>query len=395
MDIQGAARAIFSDNQRLEIDLQELQATLRRLWNKEDQGQRQFMRACVMNFVIIANNDEQAAMASDIIATLTTSHPCRAIILIADAAAEEAELRAWLSAHCQAPSSSGQRVCCEQITVRAAGDAIETLPSAVLSLLVPDLPVVLWWVDEPPFGAPSFEQLVRAADRLIVDTMRFDDPTFSLTRLAALIRANGDRIAVSDLNWARLTVWQEHIAQFFDSIDTLPYLERLDRITIRYARLPGGGRVDPEQALLLVGWLLSRLGWKMPPALARVSSGHFRGRLRRAGRELTIEITPEECQAGASHEFASGMLIGVELRAASEAQPAVFRVERASIEDDMVTATIAMGEGEPLVRTSRLLRPDLASLLAEDLTHFDNDYLFEAALETAAHLSGAAQLLSR
>ena len=123
------------------------------------------------------------------------------------------------------------------------------------------------WVDEPPFGAPVFEQLLGVADRLIVDTMCFDDPTFSLTRLAALIRANADRVAVSDLNWARLTPWQENLAQLFDSIDTLPYLERLERVSVRYARLPETGRVDPEQAFLLVGWLLSRLGWKMPPAL--------------------------------------------------------------------------------------------------------------------------------
>lgn len=395
METRASSDTIFQAGESLEIGLHQVEATLRHLWSAEQQGQRQVTRACVLNLVVMAGSEEQAETATAAVAELTATHPCRALVLITDEAAAESSLRAWLSAHCQLPKSSGQRVCCEQITLRAAAEAADTLPSAVLPLLVPDLPVALWWVDEPPFGAPVFEQLLGVADRLIVDTMRFDDPTFSLTRLAALIRANADRVAVSDLNWARLTPWQENLAQLFDSIDTLPYLERLERVSVRYARLPETGRVDPEQAFLLVGWLLSRLGWKIPPALPRVGSGHFRGRLRRAGRDLAIEVAPGTAALQAGRPDTSGLLLDVEVRAGFNDQTAIFRLHRGHVDEESITATIAMGENEPLTRTSILPWRNLASLMAEDLSRFDHDYLFEAALETAAHLSGAAQLLAR
>jgi hypothetical protein len=281
------------------------------------------------------------------------------------------------------------------VTLQTTGEADERLPSAVLPLLVPDLPVALWWMGDPPFGAPVFEQLLDTADRLLVDTRSFEDPTFSLTRLAGLARLHAGRIAISDLNWARLTPWQDQLAQAFDSVETLPYLDRLERVTLHYIRPTGGPRHDPEKALLLAGWLLNRVGWKLPPALARVGGGHFRGRLRRAGRDLLVEITPLELDLPADRPGESGMLLSVELRASLGGRAGVFRVDRRGDDLDTFVTTIILGENEPL--TSTIVRPrrTLASLLAEDLSRFEHDYLFEAALETAAHLSGAAQLLPR
>jgi glucose-6-phosphate dehydrogenase assembly protein OpcA len=266
--------AVFLEGETLAVDSQQIEMILRQLWKAGQHGEQSVTRACMLNLVVYAGTPENAVAATAALAELTATLLCRAIVLLSDEAADEpSTLQAWLSAHCQAPKATGQRVCCEQVTLRTTGEADERLPSAVLPLLVPDLPVAVWWMGDPPFGAPVFEQLLDTADRLLVDTRSFEDPTFSLTRLAGLARHHAGRIAISDLNWARLTTWQDQLAQAFDSVETLPYLDRLERLTLHYIRPTGTTRHDPEMALLLAGWVLNRIGWKLPPALARVGGG--------------------------------------------------------------------------------------------------------------------------
>lgn len=393
MSTTDSIQQVFFDHRALEVDTEKVESVLRRLWSEGRDAERGVVRACMANVVVFAGTRALADLASAVIAQITSAHLVRAIVLISDESAEQSGVRAWLSAHCQMPKVSGLRVCCEQVMLEATGEAAERLPSAVLPLLVPDLPVVLWWMGDPPFGATVFEQLTEAADRLIVDANSFEEPTFSITRLASLIRRRSGQIAVSDLNWARLAAWQDQLAQAFDSVDTLPYLDRLDRMTIRYARVPGVGRPDPEEALLLAGWFLNRLGWKQPPALARVTPGHFRARMRRAGREFHLEIAPQELSD--DHADRSGMLLTIEVRGNLDGPEASFRVERHHDELDVIATVIQLPDMAPITSTRIRPRRSLASLLADDLGRLEHDYLFEAALETAAHLSGAMQMMPR
>jgi glucose-6-phosphate dehydrogenase assembly protein OpcA len=388
-----SVHSVFFGGQSLAVDPQQIEPALRQLWVEGRQGERAVMRACMANLVVYAGTREYADQATEAIAQITATHLVRAIVLITDEAASESAVRAWLSAHCQLPKSSGLHVCCEQVTLEATGEATERLPSLVLPLLVADLPVVVWWMGDPPFGAPLFEQLIDAADRLVVDTTSFQDPTFSLTRLAALVRMRSGQLAVSDLSWARLAPWQDQLAQAFDSPETLPYLEGLARVTVRYLRVEGLGRVDPEMGLLLTGWFLNRLGWKQPPALSRIAPGHFRGRLRRAGREFMLEIGPQDVALPLEQMDRSGMLLSIELRASHQGREASFRVERRGEDLSVIATIIALPDIEPLVSTRLRPRRQLADLLCADLERLDHDYLFEAALETAAHLSGAVQFL--
>ena len=394
MTAEVTTDSIFLDGQAVPISMDRIEGALRQLWAEQRRRDRPVARACVLNLVVVARDMAGATFASEVIQRLTASYPCRAIVLISEETEELGQLQAWLSAHCQLPRASGQRVCCEQVTLRAAGEATEHLPSAVLPLLVPDLPVLLWWMDEPPFGGATFEQLVMVADRLIVDTRQFTDPTFSLSQLAALARASAGRIDICDLNWARLTPWQEQLARLFDSTDTAPFLEGLERLGVRYARQRESAHIDPEQALLFAGWLLSRLGWKLPPALARVGAGHYRGRLRRAGREIAVEIAPVDVEADAADEEISGALTLVEVRARAGERDATFRIERDLEREHRMVASIQLAESEPVESMTRPLQSDIACFLAEHLDVSEHDYLYEAALETAAHLSGGGRLMT-
>lgn len=379
----------FGNGQTQAVDLNNVESALRQLWHDQQQDHG-VVRACVVNLVILAGTHNAAEQAGHVIAQVMASHPCRALVLVNDQTAETERLEAWLSAHCQMPKPNGQRVCCEQVTLAAAGAASERLASAVLPLLVPDLPVVLWCMGEPPFGMPVFERLIDVADRLVVDTRAFDDPTFSLNQLAALITATADRIAVHDLNWAWLTAWQEQLAQIFDSLDTLPYLSGLERIIVQYARPQSSNWSDPEQALLLAGWLLDRTGWSPSTSLARVGTGHYRGRLKRANRELQVEIMPIDLAITADQHDRAGRLVRIELRGSHAQRAATFSIEWAGSEPEALITEIKLQEAPPLTLTRILPRRDLAALIAETLNTFDRDRLFEQALVTAASLGGGS-----
>ena len=90
------------------------------------------------------------------------------------------------------------------ISLRLCGRRAAAPASVVMPLLVSDLPVFLRWRGPLPFGAPELEQLVGVADRLVVDSREWPDRAPTSRALPALF----DRIAVSDISWARTEPWR-------------------------------------------------------------------------------------------------------------------------------------------------------------------------------------------
>ena len=88
---------------------------------------------------------------------------------------------------------------------------------------------------------PELDQLVGVTDRLIVDSTEWDDLPYPYRNLAGLF----DRAAVSDIAWARTSRWRALLASLWPEV--------ADVGTIRVTG-------TQAQALLLGGWLRSRLG---------------------------------------------------------------------------------------------------------------------------------------
>src|SRR5207245_4465671 len=92
-----------------------------------------------------------------------------------------------IAMHARLPVPEGARlVCYEQILVRARGNVDDRLASALIPLLVPDLPVFLWWTGTPPLGSRSFTDLLRLTDRLVVDSADFARPEATLPVIARI-----------------------------------------------------------------------------------------------------------------------------------------------------------------------------------------------------------------
>src|SRR5829696_8772726 len=192
------------------IDAAKLERELNAMWAEmsapEGEGSAAgVVRACVLNLVVYAEGAAERAEVDDLLSEVVERHPCRAIVLAAEREADDASLEAFVSTRCQLSSRGSKRICGEQITIEAAGAAVDTASSAVEPLLVPDVPVFLWWKDRPHYD---------------------------LRRLAGLLE--GGRMRLSDLNWGRLTSWRELVAGFWDVADYRDSLARIERIVIEY-----------------------------------------------------------------------------------------------------------------------------------------------------------------
>jgi glucose-6-phosphate dehydrogenase assembly protein OpcA len=162
-------------------------------------------------------------------------HPSRTLLLFPQDDDRDA-LDAALSLECYTHPELARHVCTEVIELRLCGQVAQAPASVILPLVLPDVPVFLRWRGEPPFGEPVFEQLVDIVDRLVVDSREWTGAPACYSKLVAIF----DRVAVSDIVWARTLRWRRAMAE------------------------RGGGRRlrvrgPIQETSLIAGWLRSRL----------------------------------------------------------------------------------------------------------------------------------------
>jgi glucose-6-phosphate dehydrogenase assembly protein OpcA len=250
------------------IDVVGLERELTAMWSRAtavgEGGERPGVtRACVLNLIVYAPAGDDRRAIDALLDEVFESNPCRALVLFADRDAPGERLDAHVNTRCSQSSKGARQICGEQVTVEAAGASVGRAASAVVPLLVPDVPVFLWWKDIPHYEDKLFERLVGVADRVVIDSAAFDHPREDLLRLAEVIGANPEYMSASDLCWGRLTPWRSLVASFWDVRDYAPLLRNLNRLELTF----DAGRCAPGQipapALLCAGWLASRLGWKI------------------------------------------------------------------------------------------------------------------------------------
>jgi glucose-6-phosphate dehydrogenase assembly protein OpcA len=283
------------------IDAARLERELNAMWSEMSApdgggGTAGVVRACVLNLVIYVERAEERAEVDELLAEVVERHPCRAIVLAAERGAGGPRLDAFVSTRCQLSSRGSKRICGEQITIEAAGAAVDTASSAVAPLLVPDVPVFLWWKDIPHYDDGLFARLAGMADRVVIDSASFDRPHEDLRRLAALLESR--RLRLSDLNWGRLTSWRALVAGFWDVADYRDSLARIERIVIEYDPPDRSHEQIAPKALLALGWVASRLGWEVSDVGATFDGGCARFYLKDGGRKIEAVLTATDDVAG-------------------------------------------------------------------------------------------------
>ncbi|MCM3871606.1 MAG: glucose-6-phosphate dehydrogenase assembly protein OpcA, partial [Pyrinomonadaceae bacterium] len=251
------------------LDVEAIERTLAELWQQSGGHDQSFgddavLRARVAGLMVFLHDESLLSDTQQVISELSSSHPCRALLMAGDRNAVARDIEMYVSASCGSQRRAGSRnLCCEEITLIARGDFVSELPSAAVPLLVPDLPVFLWWRAQIRAEDRVFKQLCLAADRVVIDSADFQDPPADLVAVDQLFKQRQDgAMVISDLNWARLTPWRASLANFYDVED---YRAELDRITGVSITCVAETLVPPtvsSQALLIAGWLASRLEWR-------------------------------------------------------------------------------------------------------------------------------------
>ena len=318
------------------------------------------LRASVLNLIVVTD-EESAGEITRSVSYIAGRYPSRAIVLISDPEAGEANLDFQLSAFCSVRGGGGAQVCAEQVTIHAEGSPAEHLESLAGPLLIPDLPVFLWYPGPFSPSSPEFAGIAALADRIILDSAAASDWERSLREIAALLE---ETPAVGDLQWVQLSPWRSLAAQLFSSPERAGELERLTGVEIQHA--PDG----ECRALLFVGWLASTLGWSLEES-TRTGDGRevrFSGPLG----EISAEMSPASPDAPFRRVRLYSLDYGFEVarsRDLSEARTAVTR------------------NGETLAeRTVHLGTFDLGVLLGEEMSYRGRDEIYERALRAAVEV---------
>jgi len=254
-----------------------------RIWRETagDTYDASSIRLRVLNLVAIANAADAEARYERVMEAMPQRYPCRGILALLDPAA--ADVTASISAHCWSSSAGGRHVCSEEVLLRGGPAQGRAVASAVLALLVPEVPVDVWLIGPPELQGELLDEVLEAADRLLLDSAAAADASSAYRDALAIGSDRG--LAVCDLAWHRLVAWRTLAAQLFDREGARQELTRLQSIEIA----GGAGRLSSE-ALLLAGWFVSRLG--LSPADVSVRGGGFAATLYDGTRGIRLAVSP-------------------------------------------------------------------------------------------------------
>ena len=184
---------------------------------------------------------------------IASRNPCR-IIALSPVAGEDKGVTAQVSAYCPIQKQNQNTlICCEYITLTGAVTALERVLGMIPALLIGGLPKFLWWKATPDPNNAIFKRLATVCNSVVVDSCGFTEPEKDLLSVQQLLETG---TPVADLNWRRLSAWQELTAEAFDPPQRRAALKEVDRLTIDYEK------GNPAQALMFLGWLASRLQWQ-------------------------------------------------------------------------------------------------------------------------------------
>jgi glucose-6-phosphate dehydrogenase assembly protein OpcA len=380
------------------LDVEVVERQLAELWQETARdpnadAETAVLRARVANLLVFVSNDAALDDLHQMLSELTAIHPSRVLSMLGAREAADQDIEMSVESICQTDKRTGsKRLSCEEITLKAFGKFVVELPSAALPLLIPDLATFLWWRNAPHLSDKVLDKLLRATDRLVIDSLEFTNPQSDLSEVNKLFAAKDyDHVGVSDLNWARLTFWRELLADFYDVAAYRTWLDGVDSVEIDYvAPDPEEVSVAP-QALLFAGWLASRLGWRLAEERpvqedSQTLAFKFRCAARDAGpaAQREIQVRLKRVERG---ERKPGRLVQVELRSSHE-RTGSFKVAR-SDDNLYVLAEAKVGRQTHRGRVLPVRNRSAAQLLSREMEILCNDQIYQEALAVVAKMIDA------
>ncbi len=254
----------FTSGQAIGVDVASIERELASLWRQSAATNAErdvaVTRACQWNLVMHAPTDAEHDKAKAYADAIVAAVPSRTIIVRTMPNATGTEIEAFVTANCQVAPGGGKLLCSEEITIEARGRGLDHVASLLRALQVPDIPTATIFCGAPPSDAAAMRGLLGGTDRVIVDSAnaRGSGGLAKLAHVADVVEGG----LLADLDWLRLAPMRYVLAGVFDEPMGAQPLFALKRVRIECTMrgIPG--------ALLLLGWLASRLSWGAPERLA-------------------------------------------------------------------------------------------------------------------------------
>ncbi|HET9870245.1 MAG TPA: glucose-6-phosphate dehydrogenase assembly protein OpcA [bacterium] len=365
----------------MSVSSQAIEHELTELWKETKpakEGEPGLQRVYTTNLVAYAEDHDTGYRVERVLMDLTQFHPGRYILIRPAQDTGEAPLRYYVSGYCPFWTDQREhRVCCDIIKLVAQQDTIENLYGFTFSLLVPDLPVELWWPGDLPIKNKFFGKMAEASNRVWVDSARFKNPEMSIARLAAVWEKRFPNTLLADMNWVRIQRWRALIAELFDG-PWAKFLNDIKQVTIEY-----GEGTHSLRSFFLALWMAGRLGWvyKGGPLGLIPEKLEFEG----PRGPIDVLLKPVPVQDGKCDRiFAVGVMTGGD-------RPGIFTVVR----DADPAVVVARAEVEQQEAFSRVVTFDHLhsnQVLAAGLRHQARDDNWMAVLQLAGSILDTTSL---
>jgi glucose-6-phosphate dehydrogenase assembly protein OpcA len=258
-----------------------IEAALRELVKQRHGENGGLAPARALNMIVFVESRYSGEIANRL-ASVGRYHASRLVVLSYDPDRTQLDAKAVVATDAE-PEEGELGLLRETVTVEIGERHIDDLVTIVDPLVVTDLATLVW----SPHGHPeAVDELLELAQTVLVDSL--DEPSWrdALERACALRK----RAYVVDLAWLRSTPWRERVASAFDSPTMRLELERIEKVTVRH---------HPDStvaAMLLVGWLGSRLGWEVSPLAIKGGALSGTATVGQEGRTIAIRLeqSPEQ-----------------------------------------------------------------------------------------------------
>jgi glucose-6-phosphate dehydrogenase assembly protein OpcA len=257
-----------------------IDAALRELLRESHAADENLVPARVLNLVVLADREWRGEVVNRL-ERLGEYHPSRTILCTVEEGRHRLDATATVTGDGRGEGRVG--VLREMVEIEIGTSHLSRVDTIVDPVIISELPTVLW---SPHSRDEAVESLLGLIDVILIDTddpVYFDGPGAALARAAELLDSS---VYVVDLAWLRTVPWRERLAGSFENPSRRQALHSLKRIYVRY------NAASVVSAVLLIGWLASRLGWQ-PNALQAAPGGALRGTaVSQSGPPISLEFEP-------------------------------------------------------------------------------------------------------
>ncbi len=256
-----------------DTDPDAIEAALRELLRRRHAADEGLAPARVLNLVVIVDREWKGEIANRL-ERAGRYHASRTVLCTVEDGRETLDAVARVSY--DDPGEGGIGVIREHVEIDMGPEHLLALATIVDPVLISELPTVAW---SPHGHDEAVGALLPLIDVMMLDSDDLSEPGAAFDRAHELF----DHVYVVDLAWLRTTPWRERLAASFDLPQRLAALRRIAELEVRHQEK------STATALLLTGWLGSRLHWERE-RLRDESLELLAGKVYRDGGEVEVRL---------------------------------------------------------------------------------------------------------